>query len=211
MNDADESGTLAGWPSSKVSPSQERPLWSPRVLVSLLVTVPPLLLTIEAASRDSTWSMILPFFICAGISITWFGFFLGALWTAGGRMPLRHVVRWLVIPAVLALTFLTAVSDIPFAVRFAMSRSELDRVAADVMAGGSTDRTSIGLFPVEFLERTSDGMVLQISGGRGSSTRQMASQPSRRTSASWSHSGMGGGPGRSRPTRSRHARPMPGR
>ena len=161
MNEADESGAVAGWPSPTVSPSQERPVWSPRVLVSLLVTVPPLLLTIEAASRYSTWSMVLPFFICAGITLTWLWLFFG---TNGGRMSRRHLTRWLVIPAILVVTVLVVGSDIPFLVRFAMSRPELDRVAADVMAGGSTDRTSIGLFPVEYVERTTDGMVFSISG-----------------------------------------------
>jgi hypothetical protein len=125
------------------------------------VTVPPLLLTIEAASRLSTWSMVTAVLHLPSITLAWLWLFFG---TNGGRMSRRHLMRWLVIPAILVLTVLVVGSDIPFLVRFALSRPELDRVAADVMAGGSTDRTSIGLFPVEYVERTSDGMVFSISG-----------------------------------------------
>ena len=139
MNDASESTAQAGWPSSTGSSDRRRaPGLVPRVPVSLLVTVPPLLLTIEAASRYAVMAMILPFFICAAITLTWVGFFFGALWTSGGRMPRRDVLRWLVIPAVLVLTVFAVGSDLPFLARFTLSRPELDRVAAVVIAGGST-------------------------------------------------------------------------
>ncbi len=165
MTDADKSDPVAGWPTPiDQVVATERPVWSPRVLVSLLITVPPLLLTIEAASRYAYLAMALPFFICAAITVTWLGFFFGALWTNRGRMPRRDLARWLVIPAVLTLTVLAVGSDIPFQVRFALSRPELDRVAADVMAGGPTDQATIGLFPVEFVERTPGGMELIIGG-----------------------------------------------
>ena len=150
---------VAGWPAT-VSPSQDARCG--RAGPGLpLVTVPPLLLTIEAASRLSTWSMVTAVLHLPSITLAWLWLFFG---TNGGRMSRRHLMRWLVIPAILVLTVLVVGSDIPFLVRFALSRPELDRVAADVMAGGSTDRTSIGLFPVEYVERTSDGMVFSISG-----------------------------------------------
>jgi hypothetical protein len=165
VTDADKSERVDGWPTpiDQVLVA-DRPVWSPRALVSLLVTVPPLLLTIEAASRYSYLSMILPFLICAGITFTWLGFFFGALWTNGGRMPRRDLMRWLVIPAVLILTVLAVGSDLPFLARFTLSRAELDRVAADVMAGGPTDRTTIGLFSVEDVELTTSGMDFIIGG-----------------------------------------------
>jgi hypothetical protein len=165
VTNVDKSDAPAGWPSpiDHVLVA-DRPVWSPRVLVSLLVTVPPLLLTIEAASRYSLLSMFVPFFICAGITLTWLGFFFGALWTNAWRMSRRDLMRWLVIPAILIVTVLAVGSDLPFFARFTLSRAELDRVAAEVMAGGSTDRTTIGFFPIEYIERTSDGVDVVIDG-----------------------------------------------
>lgn len=180
MTDANEGNPPNDWPSLTApapGPATARPLWSPPVLLSLVATMPGLLLAIEGASRRSLGTLIVPFFISAFVSVTWLLFLLVALWTARLRMPLRAWILWLVIPGILALTAVTTTSDVPFGIRFALGRTAMDQAAADVIAGGSTERTSIGLFPVEDVERISNGVRFAIAGAGFIGERGLAFSP----------------------------------
>jgi hypothetical protein len=52
----------------------------------------------------------------------------------------------------------------PVRVRFEASRAAFDQVVAEVMAGGSTDPRSIGLYDIDALERTPDGIRFLVEG-----------------------------------------------
>lgn len=55
-------------------------------------------------------------------------------------------------------------SGLPTRVRFEASRSAFDQLATDVMAGGSTDVQSVGLYDIELLEQTPDGVRFLVLG-----------------------------------------------
>lgn len=100
----------------------------------------------------------------AFVALVWLIRFLGAAWSKRLPFPATHWVRWLVIPVAMGLVFLWTRTDGPSGVRLALSRGAMDQAAAEVMAGGSTDRAWIGLYPVEHVERIGNGMRFLISG-----------------------------------------------
>lgn len=73
-------------------------------------------------------------------------------------MPIGHWLRWLAIPVVFFVGFRLTETSIPFDVRLSLSRGAMDQGAAEVIAGGTTDRGWIGLYPAERVERTANGM-----------------------------------------------------
>jgi hypothetical protein len=74
------------------------------------------------------------------------------------------VERWLAVPPAITLGGLVEFTRIPADVRLAVSRPAMDRAAREVMAGGDTDRSWIGLYPVRFVEGTADSMHFLIDG-----------------------------------------------
>jgi hypothetical protein len=81
------------------------------------------------------------------------------------RFGMLEWVRWLVVPPVFAAAYLVASTTIPFDVRLSLSRAGMDQAAAEIMAGGSTDRDSIGLYAVSHVERIRNGVRFLVSGG----------------------------------------------
>jgi hypothetical protein len=79
-------------------------------------------------------------------------------------MPLRQLLGWLAIPLAFAVAVRLTETSIPSHVRLALSRGAMDQAAAEVVAGGSTDRGWIGLYPAEHVERTANGMRFLIPG-----------------------------------------------
>jgi hypothetical protein len=54
--------------------------------------------------------------------------------------------------------------DAPVRARFEASRPAFDQVAAEVMAGGATAPRTIGLYDIDRLERTPDGVRFVVEG-----------------------------------------------
>jgi hypothetical protein len=149
--------------ASPTSPSR-RWLWSPPGVLFFLGTAVAILAALDANSLGSwTRSLMAQFFwyVVAGI---WVTRFLGTAWTRRLRFPIGHWVRWLAVPAILGFVLVLTRLDVPFDVRLSLSRGAMDQAAAEVMAGGTTDRTWIGLYPVERVERTPTGMRFLIMG-----------------------------------------------
>ena len=89
---------------------------------------------------------------------------LGALITSRARFTAAEWARWLVVPLVFGLVFAWTLTEGPFEARLALSRAAMDRAAAEIIAGGSTHRGWIGLWPVENVERLPGGMRFIVSG-----------------------------------------------
>lgn len=76
--------------------------------------------------------------------------------------------RWTATAAAVGLIFVVNYSDLPYQWRLTLSRSGMDQAAAEIVAGGSLDRGWIGLYPVDRVERTENGMRFLIGGLMGS-------------------------------------------
>ncbi len=125
----------------------------------------PVLAGLDADSRGSflmAVQALLAWFLMAGIWLI--RFFFGAAWTKRLRLPILHWIRWMAIPLVLGAVFLLTETSVPSDVRLSLSRQAMDQAAAEVMAGGSTDRSWIGLYPAERVERITNGMRFAIAG-----------------------------------------------
>lgn len=116
----------------------------------------------DANSRASLGLLLLALPIWVLLAAIWLLRFLDAAWTERLRLPLRHWVRWLAVPVVLGVVFVLTRYDVPFDVRLAASWGAMDQAAAEVMAGGSTDRGWIGLYPVQGVEWIPNGMRFLI-------------------------------------------------
>jgi hypothetical protein len=103
----------------------------------------------------------LAWFLLAAI---WLIRFIGAAWTKRLRSPVLHWIRWMTIPFVLGAVFLLTQTTVPSDVRLSLSREAMDQAATEVMGGGSTDRSWIGLYPAERVERIANGMRFIIPG-----------------------------------------------
>jgi len=137
--------------------------WGPPGPFFSFCTGVAIVMGLEANSRGAFVMSMLALAAWAVIALIWLIRFLGATWSTRLRLPATHWLRWLVIPVAMGLAFLWANTDGPSDLRFALSRDALNQAAAEVMAGGSTDRGWIGLYPVDHIERISNGMRFVIS------------------------------------------------
>jgi hypothetical protein len=94
-------------------------------------------------------------------------YLLAAIWAARAvgaaiatrlRFARAEWIRWLGVPLIMGVTYFWTQTGAPFDLRLAWSRTAMDQVAAEVMAGGTTDRDWIGLWPAEDVERLPGGM-----------------------------------------------------
>jgi hypothetical protein len=138
--------------------------WGPPGVLFFLGTGIAALVALDANSRQAFVSALEVQVVWALLALLWLIRFVGALWSKRLRLQMRHVLRWLLIPAVLAVVFLYTRTDEPYDLRLSLSRDGMNEAATEVMAGGSTDRGWIGLFPVERVERISNGMRFLIAG-----------------------------------------------
>ena len=81
-----------------------------------------------------------------------------------GRMSTRSWARWLLVPALLIGAEVITEFDVPVQVRLALSRPAMDQAAVEIMAGGTTDRDWIGLWPVYLVEPIDGGGMFVIEG-----------------------------------------------
>lgn len=123
-----------------------------------LATGVSILIALDANSRDSLGTLLLAAVLWLGVAGVWLGRFLVAAHRTGLRMPASHWVRWLVIPLVMALVFAVTRTEVVKDARLALSRDAMDAMAADVMAGGSTERGWVGLYNVGDVQRTANGV-----------------------------------------------------
>ncbi len=106
---------------------------------------------------------VMLWFSLAGI---WIARIVGAALATRLRFGLAESVRWLMAPVILAMVYLIMQSGLPFDARLSLSRAGMDQAAAEVMAGGTTDRDWIGLWAVEDVDRIPGGMrFIVMSGG----------------------------------------------
>ena len=124
-----------------------------------------IVIALDADSRDSFGALLIAvpiWFLLAGV---WFVRFVVALGRDGSRMSVAHWARWLMIPIAMGLVFLLTRTDALFDARLSLSRGAMDVMAADVMAGGSTDRGWVGLYDVGVVERTANGFRFVVDEG----------------------------------------------
>jgi hypothetical protein len=146
-------------------PTVERPWWAGPPGIGLYGgTVVAILLALDANSIASFSIATLAFTLSTVVAGTWLIRFLAAALTTGLHMPVRHWLLWLAIPLAFAVSIGLTRTSIPTDVRLALSRGALEQAAAEIMAGGSTDRGWIGLYPAEHVERTANGIRFLIPG-----------------------------------------------
>jgi hypothetical protein len=102
--------------------------------------------------------------IWGSLAVVWGIRLLAAAVVRRVRFGAVEWARWLAVPLILGLVFAWTLGGGPFALRLAWSRSAMDQAAAEVIAGGSTNREWIGLWPVERVERLPGGMRFIVSG-----------------------------------------------
>jgi hypothetical protein len=140
-------------------------LWRPPGILFFAATAFAVFVGLWVSSIQSFgglhFTMVL-WFSLAGI---WVARFTGATLTARLRFSLAEWVRWLAVPVILGSVFLLTRTSVPFDVRLSLSRGAMDQAAAEIMAGGSTDRDWIGLYAVERVEQIPNGMRFVVAGG----------------------------------------------
>lgn len=130
----------------------------------LAVTGVVVAIALEASSRDSGIGTLVAIAASVGIFTAWLVrlVFLAA---PQARMAPRWRLRWS-LPMLLLVGAVGLNSvGVPMRVRFEASRSALDQMVAEVMAGGSAERRSVGLYDIDLLERTPDGVRFLVEGG----------------------------------------------
>jgi hypothetical protein len=113
----------------------------------------------EASTRDAFVGLLVASVLVGLVGLVWLIRFVAALVKTRGRMG-GSWFRWLIVPALLLGA---QVLDAPFEIRMALSRPAMDQAAAEIIAGGSTDRSWIGLWPVSLVEPTADGISFVIA------------------------------------------------
>lgn len=139
--------------------------WGPPGVLFFMGTGLAVLAALDASSRQSFTMSLTAQAAWALVALIWLIRLVGALWSTRFRLPVMHWLRWLAIPAVFVLAVLYVGTGQPFNVRLSLSRDAMNQAAAEVMAGGSTERGWIGLYPVERVERISNGMRFLIADG----------------------------------------------
>lgn len=138
--------------------------WEPPGIIFHCATALAVLAAFDANSRGAflmAASTQMAWFLLAGI---WLVRFVGAASTKRLRLPVLHWIRWMAVPLVLGVAFLLTQTSVPSDVRFSVSRGAMNQAAAEVMAGGSTNRSWIGLYPAERVERIANGMRFIVAG-----------------------------------------------
>lgn len=86
------------------------------------------------------------------------------VYAVGSRSRSRTWLAWLLVPAAMGIVFLLVRQNVPYNVRLSLSRPAMDQAAAEIIAGGSTDRAWIGLYPTDVVERVPGGMRFAVEG-----------------------------------------------
>jgi hypothetical protein len=147
---------------ARVVDESARHVRPPRVLL-YAATLVAIALALDASSRASIDALVIGALLWLAIAGVWYVRFLVAVADRRRTIARDAWVRWLAIPVVLGLTLAIARTDAPADARFTLSRGPLDAMAADVLAGGSTDRGIVGLYLVGEVERLNTGIRFVVA------------------------------------------------
>lgn len=120
-------------------------------------------IALEASSRDGGVAWFVAMVAWVSVFTVWLVrlLFLAA---PQARMSSRWRLRWALPMLILVGAAVLITVGTPVWLRFEASRPAFDQMVAEVMAGGSTDRQSVGLYDIDVLERTRDGVRLLVEG-----------------------------------------------
>jgi hypothetical protein len=121
-----------------------------------------IVIALDANSRMSFITFMIAGSIWFVVAAIWLVRFAWTVFYIHRQMRIAEQVRWLVIPAAMGLVFLVTRTDVLFQGRLDLSRSALDEMATEVMAGGPTDRGWVGLYNVGEVERTANGFRFEV-------------------------------------------------
>ena len=151
-----------------VTGEEVAPIWpSPRLrpgsLATLAASGAASLIALDASSRHSLLQGAVALWIgLALLAVCVFGILRARSRRTTGQAG--NATSWAMALGLLVLSYALSITDLPADVRFALSRSALDRAASDVMAGRPVPTGWIGLYPIENVERTPHGMRFLVSG-----------------------------------------------
>ena len=156
--------TRVAWPPPPPPPPPSAPRGQSRApgAIFYLVTGIAILIAVDASSRRSLWVFVVGGVVWILIAAVWCIRLASTASRSGLQMPAARWVRWLAIPVAMGLVFVVGLSGMVFGARFAASRGALDQMAAEVTAGGSTERGWVGLYDVGQVERTANGFRFVI-------------------------------------------------
>jgi hypothetical protein len=140
-------------------------LWRPPGILFYAATAFAAYVGLNANSLQSyvgRFDTMMLWFLLAG---AWTVRLVGATLTDRLRFGVGAWVRWLGVPLILGVVYVMAQAMVPFDVRLSLSRDGMNQAAVEIMAGGSTDRSWIGLYPVGRVERIPNGMRFTVAGG----------------------------------------------
>jgi hypothetical protein len=120
-------------------------------------------LALDGSSRESLFTVLLAGVVSLGVLIVWLPRFLSAVGRARGRLTASKWAGWLAIPLLIGTVFAVSLTEGPSDARLSMSRGALDAMAADVLAGGSTDRGWVGLYAVGRVDLTENGLRFVVN------------------------------------------------
>jgi hypothetical protein len=102
------------------------------------------------------------------LAFVWFVGFIIAANDTRLQIPGRTWARWAGIPALGVLFVGLASTNVPVALRFDLSRSQLDQAAASARSGNAPGPGWIGLVPVDAVQAYPDGVVVvEVSAAGG--------------------------------------------
>jgi hypothetical protein len=134
----------------------------PPGILFYLATIAAIVLAVDANSRASFSTFLLVAPVWLVLAAIWIVRFVVAVSTKRLRPSIGQLARWLAIPVAMGLVFAVTRTDALFDARLSLSRAGMDQVAAEVIAGGSTDRDWIGLYGVSSVEKTANGLRFVI-------------------------------------------------
>jgi hypothetical protein len=148
------------------TPHPERQRWvlGPPGIIVFLATGFAILAAFDANSRQSFAVQLFALGASTVVALVWLFRFLETVWRTHLRWPVSHWARWLAVPLLFVAAYLMTEAGVPFDVRLALSREAMNRAAAEVIAGDTTTRSSIGLYPVTQVERLPNGMRFLVAG-----------------------------------------------
>jgi len=156
--------TVAPNESPIASRAASRPIVSPGI-VFYSVTLGALVLAVDANTRGSLDLLLVTAPIWLAIAIVWVLRLLLAGGRARWRLSAAEWARWLVIPLAMGGVFAITRTDALINARLDLSRGAMDAMAADVLAGGPTNRGWVGLYDVGAVDVTGNGLRFVVDAG----------------------------------------------
>lgn len=128
--------------------------------------------TLAAVEVSSRWDwltgviFVVPIWLVVGL--IWLVRFFAVGSPRRFRFADRDLAAWLAIPIAMTVVFGLTRTTVPFDARLALSRPGMDATVAAVATGGPTGPQWIGLYPVEEIQPTPNGLRFRISDGLAS-------------------------------------------